>query len=88
MWNEGEINYFSKRAEAQKLERKGGEDDRGSDGKTAIREIWREWNEIGEQQQTTGVDDFDVLSYSVQGAPRHDIIVAQIVAQGTKMFMF
>ena len=47
MWNE-----LSKRAEAQKVARKGGEEDRGSDGKTAIREIWREWSEIGEQQQT------------------------------------
>ena len=30
---------------------KGGEEDRDSDGKTALREIWKDWEENGEQQQ-------------------------------------
>ena len=30
---------------------KGGEEDRECDGRTALREIWKEWEENGEQQQ-------------------------------------
>ena len=29
----------------------GGEEDRDYDGRTALREIWKEWEENGEQQQ-------------------------------------
>ena len=30
---------------------KGGKEDRECDGRTAIREIWKEWEENGEQKQ-------------------------------------
>ena len=31
----------------------GGEEDRECDGRTVLREIWKEWEENGEQQQNT-----------------------------------
>ena len=34
---------------------KGGEEDRGCDGRTGLREIWKEWEENGERQQKVGV---------------------------------
>ena len=32
---------------------KGGEEDREYDGRSALREVWKEWEENGEQQQKT-----------------------------------
>ena len=38
--------------------REKGEEDREYDGRTALREIWKEWDENGEQQKKTeGVGD-------------------------------
>ena len=38
---------------------KGGEEDQECDGRTGLREIWKEWEENGEQQQKTeGVGDW------------------------------
>ena len=34
---------------------KGGDEDRECDGRTAVREIWKVWEENGEQQNTEGV---------------------------------
>ena len=42
---------LAKRSDAQKVEGKGGKEDRECDGRTALREIWKEWEENGEQQQ-------------------------------------
>jgi len=42
---------FAKRPDAQKVEGKGDEEDRRSVGRTALREIWKEWGENEEQQQ-------------------------------------
>ena len=39
------------RSDAEKVEEKGGEEDREYDGRTVLREIWKEWKENGEQQQ-------------------------------------
>ena len=48
---------LAKRADAQNVEGRGGEEDRG--GRTALSEIWEEWEENGEQQQTIeGVGDW------------------------------
>ena len=44
---------MSKRSDAQKVEGKGCEEDRKRDGRTALREIWKEWEENGEQQLKT-----------------------------------
>ena len=35
----------------RKGRKKGGKEERECDGRTALREIWKEWEEIGEQQQ-------------------------------------
>ena len=44
---------------ARKYREKGGEEDRECDGRTALREIRKEWEENGEQQQQTeGVGDW------------------------------
>ena len=49
---------IDKRSDAQKVEGKGGEEDRECDGRTALREICKEWEENGEQQQKIeGVGD-------------------------------
>ena len=46
------------RTDAQKEEGKRGEEDRECDGRTLLRDIWKEWKENGEQQQRTeGVRD-------------------------------
>ena len=43
---------------AQKVEGKGDEEDRECDGRTALREFWKEWEEKGDQQQKIeGVED-------------------------------
>ena len=47
----GRWKICKKRTNTQKVEGKGGEEDRDCDGKTALREIWKEWEENGEQQQ-------------------------------------
>ena len=39
------------RSDAQKVEGKGRDEDRECDGRTALREAWKEWEENGEQQQ-------------------------------------
>ena len=39
------------RVDAQKVEGKGHEEDHERKGTTALREIWKEWEENGEQQQ-------------------------------------
>ena len=36
---------MAKRSDAQKVARKGGEEDRECDGRTALREILKEWEE-------------------------------------------
>ena len=43
---------LAKKADAQKVEIKGGKKDRHCDGRTALREIrqWKDWEENGEQQ--------------------------------------
>ena len=46
------VETLVKTADAQKMKGKGGEEDRGCDGRTALREIWKEREENGEQQQT------------------------------------
>ena len=46
---------LAKRSNARQWRGKGGEEDRGCDGRTALREIWTEWEKNGEQQQRTGV---------------------------------
>ena len=35
----------------RKWREKGGEEDQECDGRTALREIWEEWEENGEQQE-------------------------------------
>ena len=42
---------LAKKSGAQKVEGKGVDEDRECDGTTALREIWKEWEENGEQQQ-------------------------------------
>ena len=43
----------------RKWREKRGEEDRECDGRTALRETWKEWGENGEQQQKIeGVGDF------------------------------
>ena len=42
---------MEKRVDAQKMEGIGGKEDRECDGRTVLREIWKEWEENGEQQQ-------------------------------------
>ena len=42
---------LAKRSDAQKVDGKRGEEDRECDGRSALREIWKEWKENGEQQQ-------------------------------------
>ena len=48
---------FAMRADAQKVEGKGGEDDRDCDGRSALREIWKEWEDNGEQLQKIGIGE-------------------------------
>ena len=48
---------LAKRSDALKMEGKGGEEDRECDGRTALREIWKEWEENEKQQQNIGVGD-------------------------------
>ena len=45
---------LEKRSDAQKVEGNGGEEDRECNGRTALREIWKEWGN-GEQQLHIGV---------------------------------
>ena len=48
---------LANRSDAQKLEGKGS--DRECDGRTALREVWKEWEENGElQQKIQGVGDW------------------------------
>ena len=47
----------TKRPDAQTVEGKGGEKDGECDGRTVLREMWKEWEENGEQQQKIGVGD-------------------------------
>ena len=49
---------LAERSDAQEVEGKGGEENRECDGKTALREIWKEWEEKGGQQQKIGVGDW------------------------------
>ena len=49
---------LAKRLDAQKEEGKGGEEDQECDGRTVLREIWKEWEENGDQQRKIeGVGD-------------------------------
>ena len=41
----GDKQKLTKRADAEKVKGKGSEEDRECDGKTALREIWKEWEE-------------------------------------------
>ena len=50
MWKEWDKNNWQK-SDAQKVEGKVGEEGEECDGRTALREIWKEWEENGEQQQ-------------------------------------
>ena len=36
---------LAERADAQKVEGKGGQEDQECDGRTALREIWKEWED-------------------------------------------
>ena len=48
-----------KNCQIRKWRGKGGEEDREGDGRTALREIWEEWEENGEQQEKIeGVGDW------------------------------
>ena len=50
---------FAKRGDAQNVEGKGGVEEGECDGRTALREIWKEWEENGEQhQKIDGVGDW------------------------------
>ena len=42
---------LAKRSDAQKVEGKEGEEDRECDGRTALRDGWKEWEENGAQHQ-------------------------------------
>jgi len=42
---------LAKRTNAQKVEGKGGEEDRDCDGRAALREIYKDWADNEEQQQ-------------------------------------
>ena len=42
---------MAKRTNAQKVEGKGGEEDRDCDGRAALRDIYKEWDDNEEQQQ-------------------------------------
>ena len=44
-----EEEKLANRSDAQKVEKKGGEEDRECHGKTALRKIWKELEENGEQ---------------------------------------
>ena len=46
------------RSDAQKVEGKGGEEDGECDGRTGLREIWKERQEKGEQQQNIGLGNY------------------------------
>ena len=54
----GDKKKVAKRADAEKVEGKGSQEDQECDGRTAFREIWKEWEDNGEaQQQIEGVGD-------------------------------
>ena len=42
---------LAKRSDAQKVAEKGGNEDRECDGRTALRDVWKEWEENGAQHQ-------------------------------------
>ena len=46
-----EIENWQREPMPRKWRGKGGEEDRECDGRTGFREIWKEWEENGEQQQ-------------------------------------
>ena len=56
---------LAKRSYAQKVEGNGGEEDRECDGKTALREIWEEWEENGEQQQK--IEELETVDRELSG---------------------
>ena len=52
MWKELEIKTkLARRADAEKEDGKGSEEDRECDGRTAFRGIWKKWEENGEEPQ-------------------------------------
>ena len=46
------MSMLAKRADAQKVEGKGGEEDRDCNGRIVLREIWKEWEEIADLKVT------------------------------------
>ena len=48
-----EEENWQKDQKPRKWRKKGGEEDREWDGRTGLREVWKEWEENGEQQQKT-----------------------------------
>ena len=50
---------LAKRSDVQKAEGGGGGEDGECDGRTALREVWKEWEENGEERQKIeGVGDW------------------------------
>jgi len=56
MWKEWEMNKLAKRADVQIVDGKGGEENHECDGRTALIDIWKEWEENAEQQEHIGVE--------------------------------
>ena len=50
---------LAKRADAEKEDEKRGEENRKCDGWTSLREIWRKWEKIREQQQKKELETAD-----------------------------
>ena len=50
MWTDWK-RKLANRSDAQKVGERGGEEEREGDGRTGLREIQKEWEENGEQQQ-------------------------------------
>ena len=56
-WTEWEMNNWQREQMPRKWRGKGGEEDRECGRRTALKEIRKEWEENGEQQQKIGVGD-------------------------------
>ena len=57
MWKEWETKHGQRDQMRREWREKGSEEDQECKGRTALREIWREWEEEGEQQKIEGVRD-------------------------------
>ena len=58
-WSSGknEMKNWQREQMPRKWREKGDDEDGECDGRTVLKEIWKEWGENGEQQQQIGVRD-------------------------------